>query len=115
MADATDLYTLKQNDTFLCHFRLRKRGQRDPWNVIGATIVLEWWRDGVQGASIPANASHPEAAWGDGFVPILVTPANITGQVASILAVVRVDLGGESIALPHEGNVVFDIQPRGDA
>lgn len=114
MSDAVDHYVLKQGDTFLCRFRLRKRGSKAYWNVTGATITLEWFRDGAPGTPIVANPSHPQAAWGDGYVPILVSPADVTAETATVTAVVRVDLDGESVALPHDGHVTFDIQPRGE-
>jgi len=114
MPDVADHYVLKQGDTFLCRFRLRKRGSKGYWNVIGAVIALEWTRDGVVGTAVLANSGHAQAAWGDGYVPILITPGDITAGVATVTAVVRVELNGESVALPHDGHITFDIQPRGE-
>lgn len=110
MPDALEDYRLKQGDTFLARFRLRKRGQRVPWNVTGAVITLEWSREGVVGIPLVADPNHVQAAWGDGYVPILVGPDDITEIVGTVSAVLRVVLGGESVSLPHDGMVLFEIQ-----
>ena len=109
-----DLIVLKQGDTWFVRCRLRKRGSRAIWNVIGATIVMEWWREGVAGTPIVASNLTPGAIWGEGYVWIPVGPLNVTEKVATVTAVVRVDLDGESVALPHEGHITFDIQHRGE-
>jgi hypothetical protein len=117
MPDVLDHFVYKQNDSPVVYFRLRKRGTKQFLNVIGATIVLEWSRGGPSGpvtGSITANPGHPEAAWGTGYVPIAISGLDVTAQVATVLAVVRVDLAGQSVALPHDGHVVFEIQPRGE-
>jgi len=115
MPDAVEHYTLKVGDTFLARFRLRKRGQRDYWNGVGATaIVLEWWLDGVAGTPIVANSGHVQADWGAGYVPIQVDPTNVTAMAGSVTAVVRIEIDGESVALPHDGHILFEIQPRGE-
>jgi hypothetical protein len=80
-------------------FRLRKKGQRDFFDVSTATKIQMELDDpeGDELAPIEADSGHSDADWSQGRVVVEITPGNLTANVGTYAYALTVFIGAEIV------------------